>query len=112
MGPAPQVFQAEVQVPCQMLYQQAGATQPCCPHYKQPSINYLQVQRETPTWSQAGPYRAAPGKTTPPPKLSSAGVQDGVQDAPKARGMERVGTPDQPLSAISSAEGPRGSEFW
>lgn len=52
MGPAPQVFQAEVQVPCQMLYQQVGATQSCCPYHEEPSINHLQVQRETPASSE------------------------------------------------------------
>lgn len=83
MGPAPQVFQAEVQVPCQTLYQQVGATQSCCPHNKEPLINYLQVQRETPASSEAGSDPAAPSKvTTPgnilPPKLPPTAEQCGM----------------------------------
>lgn len=64
MGPAPQVLQAEVQVPCQALYQQVGATQSCCPHDQEPSINHLQMQKEAPTSSEAGPYPAAPSKVS------------------------------------------------
>lgn len=45
MAPAPQVWYEEVPAPCQSLYEQVGAAQPCCPHDEEPSINYLRVQR-------------------------------------------------------------------
>lgn len=66
MGPTPQLFRTEIQVPCQPLYKQIGGTQSCCSHDKKTSINYLQVQKESPVSPELCYYPTALSEGSPP----------------------------------------------